>query len=576
MNVKNNFIYIFRIYKMESGKAEVLEIDDDLQTVNDFFQIIHELREDIEKDKYVIKKTPGPTISKVVPIWCSKISNPKREQVELFYMYRLDAFDDLMNITNVDGRYQLDLDFINYYADHFYIDNNCLCKDLLNKAVRIGGGKAGIVYAIGKDPKEKQIDYIIKQIPNVGLNLYLSLDIDELTPNLSMRNDAFYVNSLLMKKNVYSSMFYYTKDSEIKRYCLQIPNDNFTNQTLLHMILNQYLGDNPNYLYQFDAFYCLTGNRMDGYNITEFANGGDLSNFINKTILNEDDIINMIKQIMTPLFVLKHPKIGFLHSDLKPKNIFVNEINGVPYFKLADFDKSSIFYRNIRFYNNHFNYTIKSYGDLLNKTPFPLHKSSEGYIYYSMQDTTFYGKYIGFHEYIMSNPEGFYSSFDIYTFFYSLILERKIYEWMMANPKSPIWQIYNYLFHRNEKSQWDKFIKNISDIYEKKITGDITSIKFYWEQFRTNGFQLRYNIDDIYTILDINMKTIKNLFPKKTLKLIKIYKPTEDVFTISNDHHLCSIEPKEKDTTCRTNIYSKKSKDPRDLLSSYLYGYDTL
>ncbi len=556
------------------------QIDRDIQDIFEFFEIVHILREDIENNKKVLKKTASKTETKVVPIWCSQISKPKKEQVERFYKNRIDVFHNLMNIKeDIDGRYIIDLEFINYYADYFYMDNECLCRDLLKKAKRFGkGGKAGVVYALGENPDLKQIDYIIKQIPNVNLNLYLSLKINELTPELSIRNDTFYVNSIMMKKKIYTSMIFYTKDFNMKRYCLQVPSDNFTNQTLLHMILNEYLGDNPNYLYQFDSFYCLDSKgRVDGYNITEFSNAGDLSNFIDKHTLSEELLNDMIIQIMTPLYVLKHPKIGFLHSDLKPKNIFVNEVNGTPYFKLADFDKSSIFYRNIRFYNNHFNYTISSFGDLLNKTPFPLHKSqNDDYIYYTMEDTNFYGKYIGFHEYIMSNPEGFYSSFDIYTFFYSLILEIKVYEWMVDHPKSSIWMIYEYLFHKTEKSEWDKFIHNITDIYNGKIKGDITSIKFYWEQFRKNGFRLRYNVDDLYVFLDINDKSILNKFPKKTLQLIQIYEPNKNVFYISNDHHLCAIEPKQSENQCRTNIYSKKSKDPRDLGYSYLYGYDSL
>jgi hypothetical protein len=378
-------------------------------------------------------------------------------------------------------------------------------------------------------------------------------------------------------------MFYgsHSQQFDILRYNLQVPSDNFTNQTLLHMILNEYLGDNPNYLYQFDSFYCLDEKGyVDGYNITEFSNSEDLSKFISNNPLTDEILGNIIIQIMTPLFVLKHPKIGFLHSDLKPKNIFVNQIeNGNYQFKLADFDKSSIFYRNIRFYNNHFNYTLSSTGDLLNKTPFPLliSETKPSYEYYSMGDTNFYGKHIGFHEFIMSNPQGFYSSFDIYTFFYSLILEQRVYLFLKDRPKSFIWLIYEYLFHHNEKDEWNKFITNIREINDRKISGDITSIKFYWQQFKDNNFKLRYNVDYIYELLEINKNSIKGKFPQKTLDLIEITEPSNTIFYISNDHHLCTINPDEKiDNTCRTNIYSKISKDPRDFGRSYLYGYDDL
>lgn len=547
---------------MES--QEIFE-KEDLHTIRDIFEVIHMI--EIEKGKNIIKQTPKPYHRTTKPIWCNSVNKVQRKQVETFYKNRLKSFRNLMSISKRNGKYELNLDFINYYADYFYIDEDCLCKTLNLK--KIGGGKAGIVYTIvGND---SQFDFIVKQIPNVGLNLYLSLRIVELSDTLAQRNEAFYINSFQMKKKVHGWIGT-TKDYNQNRYCIQVPSDNFTNQTLLHMILNEYLGDNPNYLYQYDSFYCSKGSKMDGYNITEFANSGDLSRYIQTTDITIEILIHIIKQVMSPLFVLKHPMIGFLHSDLKPKNIFVNMVNGIPQFKIADFDKSSIFYKNIRFYNDNFNYTIGS----VNTTPFQLHKShtSHAYYYYSLKDTNFYGKYIGFHEFIMSNPEGFYSSFDIYTFFYSLLLERKVYECLMNNPKNIVWDIYGYLFHESEKTEWNKFLDNIKEIHSGKIIGDTTSIKFYWEQFKLNGFKLRYHIDDVYSLLDINIQKIKDKFPSETIDLIKIDKPSKETLYISYDNHLCSIEPNEDDKECRTNIYSKISKDPRDKGYSYLYNYD--
>ena len=550
-----------------------MEISDDLKLLDEIFEIVHMI--EIERGRNIVKQTPKshPDITK--PIWCKNISALQKRQVEKFYKNRIEALDNLMTLSKLtSGKYKVNLDFINYYADYFYIDNDCLCNKLPTK--RLGGGKTGTVYTIlnSEDPKE-QI-FILKQIKNVSLNLYLSLRINPLDASLSQRNEAFYINSLIMKKKAYDSYFTTQKKFREERYCLQVPSDNFTNQTLLHMILNKLLGDHPNYLYQFDSFYCSKGKTIDGYNITEKSNSGDLSEYIRRlTTINQDILLDMIQQIMTPLFILKHPIIGFLHSDLKPKNIFVNTINEKPQFKIADFDKSSIFYRNIRFYNNSFNYTLGGINP--NVTPFPLHKSSIGnYIYYNMSDINYYGKLIGFHEYIMSNPEGFYSSFDIYTFFYSLILEPRIFEWMILNQNSNIWDIYDYIFHRSEISEWEKFMGNITNINLGKIKGDITSIKFYWEQFKLNEFKLRYDINKIYEILGINIKSSAKEFPKETIELIQKDKPKSDIFYISYDNHLCKIEPNDNDTECKTNIYSKISKDIRDFGYSYLYNYDSL
>lgn len=68
----------------------------------------------------------------------------------------------------------------------------------------------------------------------------------------------------------------------------------------------------------------------------------------------------IISQLFQPLSILQHPKYAFVHGDLKSKNVFVKHIkpdedptgkgrNFV--FKIADYDKSSITYNGIRFYN---------------------------------------------------------------------------------------------------------------------------------------------------------------------------------------------------------------------------------
>ena len=178
--------------------------------------------------------------------------------------------------------------------------------------------------------------------------------------------------------------------------------------------MNILLGDNPNYLRMEDYFF----HQKDGYIITEYCNQQDLVAFINQAQITEDLILEIIKQICSVLFILKQDINGFLHSDLKTKNILVsNKENKDLIFKIADFDKSSIFFNGVRFYNAKYNYTL-GYG---HKNPFPL-SNFNGYEVYCLSNysiPSLIGKYIGFHEYIMSSPFGFYTSFDFYTFFYS-------------------------------------------------------------------------------------------------------------------------------------------------------------
>jgi serine/threonine protein kinase len=553
------------------------------------FDVVHRNEKQLKERKKIQKKRPTKSFSLAKPIWCKELPNPTKRQVEKFYQKRLESLDNLMTIENVNGRYQLNLDFINYYADYFYIDNDCICKDLLKNATRIGGGKVGVVYGLGGNAEERNFDLIVKQIKDVDVNLYLSLRIYPLTNDIIERNYSFYVNSVIIyQKGKDDKITRFIEQEQNKtfynlsRYNIQVPSDDFTNQTLLHMILNQYLGENTNYVYQYDSFYCLTGNRMDGYNVTSFANASDLSNFIEKIELNENLILDMIVQIMTPLYVLKHPKIGFLHSDLKPKNIFVNEAqDGTYQFKLADFDKSSIFYRNIRFFNDHFNLTLnkKVFGLFeINKVPFPLRESNTypSYLYYSMKDSNFFGKVIGFHEFIMFNPHGFYSSFDIYTFFYSLIIEPNMYMWMMSNQNSVIWSFYSYLFHSDEPEEWNNFLRNIYDVFYGNIKAPSTpgSMQYYWQQFKDSGFKLRYDVNKIYEMLGINMRAIQGKFPLTTLELIQTTEPLSQPLYMSKENHLCLIEPDvKKETECTTNVFSKRKGFT---LRPYMQNYDRL
>jgi hypothetical protein len=83
------------------------------------------------------------------------------------------------------------------------------------------------------------------------------------------------------------------------------------------------------YVKQLDAFYCTNNGRYDGYNITEIASLGDivtlLSLYDNNSIpLSDSLIMRMYEHVLTPLSILKSPRYGFCHNDLKIRNVFVS------------------------------------------------------------------------------------------------------------------------------------------------------------------------------------------------------------------------------------------------------------
>jgi hypothetical protein len=209
---------------------------------------------------------------------------------------------------------------------------------------------------------------------------------------------------------------------------LACASDNFSNQTIIHMALEQILDEFgiDNYIKQFDAILCWgTSNKfeqaqtwmnylkeglyyaaksiaeavdyatakVDGVNFMEIADAGDLHGHMyniqkqyfseireisdldneDKTNFRADwgvpDLPNnnyyslrfflgdMIRQILTTLSVLQHPAYAFVHGDLKTKNVFVKKAfpddkkNRKYIYKIADYDKSSITFNGIRFYN---------------------------------------------------------------------------------------------------------------------------------------------------------------------------------------------------------------------------------
>jgi hypothetical protein len=225
-----------------------------------------------------------------------------------------------------------------------------------------------------------------------------------------------------------------TNRPDYRFVALACASDNFSNQTIQHMILENILEQEgieiDNYIRQFDAMLCwntrndfladrtyidylrdgmfwlaksmakaldLDAATVDGVNFMEIADMGDLHSFmfdIQKKYFSEvrgiDDLDkldttnyradavlptdrelggdtyyhsitylleDMTRQILTTLSVLQHPRHAFVHGDLKTKNVFVKKAfpndpkNRKFIYKIADYDKSSITYNGVRFYN---------------------------------------------------------------------------------------------------------------------------------------------------------------------------------------------------------------------------------
>jgi hypothetical protein len=283
----------------------------------------------------------------IEPIWCTKNKNFDinilKSILEERYQERQRALNDLMLIGYF--KHKDANDFINNFYGYFHVNTNCLCNDLFNikddTIFKVGkllaSGKAGTAYFL--DIKE-EYPLIIKGMKIDTIKQYLSVYLFIPTEEDKIMNPSNYLNSWKNQKGT--------------EKIITVGGDNFSNQTCLHLILNTILKDNQNYVYQYDAFYCKKGNQNYGYNIMETANGGNLFNFLNENKINDYVLSDMLKQIFEPISILKKSKYSFNHSDLKPNNVFVKIENNRPIFKIADFDKSSITWNTVRFYNNSF------------------------------------------------------------------------------------------------------------------------------------------------------------------------------------------------------------------------------
>ena len=129
------------------------------------------------------------------------------------------------------------------------------------------------------------------------------------------------------------------KQYVLKTILLEGLKDKEYKETLKEVSIIQKL-DHPNIIKLYEAFLCKLPRKKLNL-ITEYADGGDLSNKIDKLkernkFLSEDLILDYFTQICLALYHIHKKKI--IHRDIKSKNVFVTK-NGI--IKLGDFGIST-------------------------------------------------------------------------------------------------------------------------------------------------------------------------------------------------------------------------------------------
>ncbi len=510
------------------------------------------------------------------PVWCSK--NPVQDlkiQLDRKYKGREEALRQLMTR---DGEKKLNVDFVSEFYRYFYINEPCICKEIiLDKSTAFvfefgrwfGGGKVGQAGTFLDKTQNKLL--ILKKIapPSGDFGKYAQTFLEGdptakryLSLRVSDYNMSFDQLNMTLRKNRWKEI----RGKVSNEINVSVFSDNFSNQSIQHLVLNEILGDNAHYIYQYDAFYCENG----GYNITEFADQGDLSEFLGKidpANVTDNFLVDILRQVLEPLAILKDPLYGFIHGDLKCRNVFVKSGPNGPIYQIADYDKSSITWHGIRFYNGTGDYRLFN-------IPFPLKDQHSRDPYYVLTGESWFSTVwnkIPLQIYIMHSPLGFYPMHDIYTFFYSLMMEPPVWEYVRSlddyknqrrqRGDSQFLHLWGLLWF---PEQYMGIMKHIEEQHEK-----ISEIR---KNFGERSREYREKIAKMRSITQINntfsnegwkLKRNVDLFGELGLRLGERPSFTEGkpFLTISADRHIC-IAPCVRDRsrryrgkTCDTNIY---------------------
>jgi hypothetical protein len=458
-----------------------------------------------------------------LPVWCTptgvKLFNLK-SAVRTHYQKRDDAIMALYNSSSdTDSMYN----FLLNYRSFFYVDSECLCRlttgdrNRLRVAKAFGEGKVGKAFMVVDQEKNQ---YIMKSINDIGQG---RIDLSFITLNKEDKSPA-------------SGIAVRTQRDVLGFVAAGM--DDFTNQTVIHLLLNLILEDCPNYVYQYDAFKCTNNGKIGGYNIMDIASSGDMAQYISKNPDNALDICEeAIRQLFPVMAYLKRSHIGFQHNDFKTRNVFVHvPEGGKPIFRLADFDKSAISWGNIRFFNDSMYYVDLPqipYDGVIQKLASQV----------PTRVTNLVGKSIA--PYTMYNPRGYYATYDLYTFLFSMLFDQNVYvKFTYEITGSFMHQVVDVMCGHQPK-----IMRTVAEYMEKtrKTTGDdLLSITNINGIMHKDNFAIRMDLNAMMKELKLHVYEPKNK--------LSVRAPWKKVNT-SKSGRICLGKPDIPKGRCNTKQY---------------------
>lgn len=499
---------------------------------------IPDIADDLED---FVRSLKSDGILPAMPIWCLPDYIPlidTRQAAETHYINRRKALISLGKLNDSTHSFY---DFLENFNKYLYTDSECICqlvsggRNRMRVKKEFGAGKVGRAMLI-KDQMDN--DYIMKVMGKVKATP-LTLSVH----NSNERNPITKAIQVPASASASASKF------------MTVGGTDFTNQTIMHMLLNLLLGKSKNYVYQYDAFYC----NNTGANIMDIASEGDMFDYLNtlKTPREKLDACSeCLKQLLPVLVYLKHPDIGFTHNDLKLKNVFVHrdpETQKI-YYQLADFDKSSMSWRNIRFYNNTRHFEIG-----MDPASSVKHNGTKAALLdcgiigsLCKNNTDIIGKSIGM--FTMYNPSGYYLGYDIYTLVASMLFHPDVYKaYKDSMPEGSM--LHNVVASLTKPTRNANFITTIDKYMatdkDRKTTGEqLQRITMINGIMHKNEIAVRNDLNAILSEVGIDRFVpdpisgeFRELAGDKTVKPI-----------ISKNGHLCLSKPKNKQ--CRTPPYT--------------------
>jgi hypothetical protein len=278
-------------------------------------------------------------------------------------------------------------------------------------------------------------------------------------------------------------------------------------------------------------------------------------------------IHNILRQILGPIRALQH--FDFRHSDLKCKNAFVQYSSSGPIFKIADYDKSSMTWKGVRFHNGYTSYL----GEVAKRVTSEPYFDND-YYWFGTQHVI---EYMSRHTHI-----AFYESYDIYTFIISLMMEPVVYRFFENDTKSILREVWNALWTTDDNLKMLEAIERCHRAGDLKILRKLGTVN---NILITTGVKLKKNIDTVFSLLEIipidfrelgrvDLTKRLNLSQqnKVCLKPCSEYKKGSNSY-ISGSRDQIKIEDitwkANKINACPTNYYSKSG-----VKGTYVYDWD--